>query len=423
MGETCIKARNIKTSNNGKFLLVSAFNENLAAYEVSTGKKLGEYSTKYSGERRMCISDSGKLFADAAYNRYGVSLHDVESGKILWTNKQIKKIGPICFSSDDKNLMVVSTDWEMYTLSLEDGSIIESEPGVDDFYPGTDIDIRRTGSGKLKWNGLRIDPKKKILRLCSGKDKVFCSVFGRGLLCYSKEGDLLWTPENEPEGQYIHLAYCSSYEYVLCFGYKTDEERTKPYHFLDVYSAESGALVYTSGIGSVAHAYSDPERIIIDVTGKVFEVGKDSCVRSDRLFDIYSAFHKEQKNTMPRFEKFASNGKTKSTITEVCGVTLPDDYLDFMKKYNGGEGFIGGKYLELEPLENLEIYNNNLMLADDLENIFIFGSDLCYKHFGYDGKKKQYFFIDDDESLSVEEAVKYAGKAFEEFLSAFAALE
>lgn len=287
-----MKGRDIQTSNNGEFLLVAEFEKNIAAYEVSTRKKLGEYSTHYTLGKRMCISNSGKLFAAAAFSRFGVSLYDVTSGDVLWTNKGIKKIGSICFSSDDSHLIVVSTDWEMYTLSLEDGSVIEKEAGVDDFYPGKDIEVRRTGSGKLKWNSLRVDPEKRILCLCSGKDKVFGSVFRGGLLCYSSEGKLLWSEENKPEEHYIHLAYCSEYDYVLCFGLKIGEKRKKPYLFLDVYAAETGALVYTSEIGTIAHTYSDSERIIIDVTGKVFEVGKDSCVASSRRFSVSSAFRK-----------------------------------------------------------------------------------------------------------------------------------
>ena len=287
-----MKGRDIQTSNNGEFLLVAEFEKNIAAFEVSTRKKLGEYSTNYSLGKRMCISNSGKLFAAAAFSRFGVSLYDVASGKVLWTNKGIKKIGSIFFSPDDSHLIVVSTEWEMYTLSLEDGSVMETEPGIDDYYPGKDIEVCRTGSGKLKWNGLRIDPEKRILRLCSGKDKVFGSVFRGGLLCYSSDGKLLWSKENKPEEHYIHLAYCSEYDYVLCFGLKIGEKRKKPFLFLDVYSAETGALMYTSEIGSIAHAYSDSERIIIDATGKVFEVGKESCVLGGKRFSVSSAFRK-----------------------------------------------------------------------------------------------------------------------------------
>lgn len=56
-----MKGRNIQISNNGEYLLVAEFEDNIAAFEVSSGKKLGEYSTKYSGGRLMYISNSGSL--------------------------------------------------------------------------------------------------------------------------------------------------------------------------------------------------------------------------------------------------------------------------------------------------------------------------------------------------------------------------
>ena len=61
-----------------------------------------------------------------------------------------------------------------------------------------------------------------------------------------------------------------------------------------MYSAENGVLVYSSDIGAEAHAYSDAERIIIGVSGKVFEVGKDSCVPSSRRFKVSSAFNSKK---------------------------------------------------------------------------------------------------------------------------------
>ena len=92
-----MKGRDIQTSNNGEFLLVAEFEKNIAAFEISTRKKLGEYSTNYSLGKRMCISNSGKLFAAAAFSRFGVSLYDVASGKVLWTNKGIKRSDPYSF--------------------------------------------------------------------------------------------------------------------------------------------------------------------------------------------------------------------------------------------------------------------------------------------------------------------------------------
>ena len=62
-------------------------------------------------------------------------------------------------------------------------------------------------------------------------------------------------------------------------------------------------------------------------------------------------------------------------MEEVSGVLLPEDYLAFMKKHNGGEGDIGGTYLVLFPLEELQTVNDNYATAEVLEGCVIIGGD------------------------------------------------
>ena len=62
------------------------------------------------------------------------------------------------------------------------------------------------------------------------------------------------------------------------------------------------------------------------------------------------------------FKEFEFNKKPKKMIVEVSGLALPEDYLDFMRKHNGGEGPIGknnyGRFYRLEELEEInEKYN------------------------------------------------------------------
>ena len=56
--------RHMKASNNGRYLLAAEYEKKISAFDSVTGAKLGEYDTKYGpGDDRLCISDSGKLFA------------------------------------------------------------------------------------------------------------------------------------------------------------------------------------------------------------------------------------------------------------------------------------------------------------------------------------------------------------------------
>ena len=58
------------------------------------------------------------------------------------------------------------------------------------------------------------------------------------------------------------------------------------------------------------------------------------------------------------FKEFIFNEKPKMIINEVFKNKLPDDYLNFMKQHNGGEGSIGkNNYGRLFKLEELETIN------------------------------------------------------------------
>ena len=41
------------------------------------------------------------------------------------------------------------------------------------------------------------------------------------------------------------------------------------------------------------------------------------------------------------FKDFEFNEKPEELISEVNGMALPDDYLAFIREYNGGEGHLG----------------------------------------------------------------------------------
>lgn len=114
------------------------------------------------------------------------------------------------------------------------------------------------------------------------------------------------------------------------------------------------------------------------------------------------------------FAEFEFNEASEYTIQEVNGVPIPQDYLEFMSRHNGGEGNVGeNSYMQLVKLEELEKFNRDYQISEYLSGIFIFGTDLGGMLFGYDSKKGLYCSID---SCSLgEEDIIYAGRTFEEF--------
>ena len=83
------------------------------------------------------------------------------------------------------------------------------------------------------------------------------------------------------------------------------------------------------------------------------------------------------------------NGKS---VTKINGVSLPQNYLDFMTEHNGGEGDIGGSWLVLYPIEDLQEINNDYDIPEFLPNHIIIGTNGGEEFFGINSDGK-YFIV------------------------------
>ena len=165
--------RHMKASNNGRYLLAAEYEKKVAAFDSVTGAKLGEYDTKYGpGGDRLCISDSGKLFAAAAYSRSGITLYEVESGKALWNTKEVKKIQRLHFSADDKVLYAINAENKRFTLSLADGSVTSKENGYENLYPDSELEVS-SAREYLFVGGKSKKYLRSLLSVCSGGGRVY----------------------------------------------------------------------------------------------------------------------------------------------------------------------------------------------------------------------------------------------------------
>lgn len=274
-----MKIYEMVSSNNGSFFLAAEFEKKVAAYESMTGRKLGEYSTHFqSGGKRICIADSGKYFAAASYGRWGISLYDTETGAALWTTKEVKQVQRISFSADETALFAVNNDNKLYALSLTDGSIISVENNVMKIYDDRSLAVRLTGSEcTMVWNGGTAKlTDKKVLSICSGNGRIFCSTIRGGIRCFSDSGSVLWIAENKPDEHYVTLCYCPSFDYIIGLGYKFGSARTEPFFFFDVYSASNGDIVYSIEPNETAqHTFIDNGERIVSGTGNVYILKKD----------------------------------------------------------------------------------------------------------------------------------------------------
>ena len=73
-------------------------------------------------------------------------------------------------------------------------------------------------------------------------------------------------------------------------------------------------------------------------------------------------------------------------IEKINDVVLPNDYIELMKKHNGGEGDIGETWLILYPLEELQEINDDYEIEEILPGHIIIGSNGGGELYGIDNK-------------------------------------
>ncbi len=66
------------------------------------------------------------------------------------------------------------------------------------------------------------------------------------------------------------------------------------------------------------------------------------------------------------------------------GFRLPGDYVQFLRKTNGGEGFVGNAYLILWRIEELLEMNRDYQVAEFAPGLFLFGSNGGGEAFAFD---------------------------------------
>ncbi|MBA1143192.1 SMI1/KNR4 family protein [Mesorhizobium neociceri] len=66
------------------------------------------------------------------------------------------------------------------------------------------------------------------------------------------------------------------------------------------------------------------------------------------------------------------------------GVTLPKDYTNFLRKHNGGEGFIGDSYIILFKAEELVEFNREYEVEKYAPGILLFASNGGGEAYGFD---------------------------------------
>lgn len=80
------------------------------------------------------------------------------------------------------------------------------------------------------------------------------------------------------------------------------------------------------------------------------------------------------------------------TINQINDVILPVQYINFMKKHNGGEGNIGETWLILFPLKDLQEINDDYCIEEFLPGHIVIGTNGNGELYGID-RNGDYFNV------------------------------
>ena len=114
------------------------------------------------------------------------------------------------------------------------------------------------------------------------------------------------------------------------------------------------------------------------------------------------------------FKEFEFNEKPEKIIEEVNSLKLPEEYIEFMKKHNGGEGPIGnnnyGRFYKMEELEDI---NNEYEVQKNWPGYVAIGG-IDSNLWAYNPEKRIYCQID---LYGIDEDAYYTiSSSFEDFL-------
>jgi cell wall assembly regulator SMI1 len=105
------------------------------------------------------------------------------------------------------------------------------------------------------------------------------------------------------------------------------------------------------------------------------------------------------------------------TVMQALNLELPEDYRQFLRASNGGEGFLGPNYVMLWKAEQLDALNMGYNVACSAPGLLLFGSDGGGEAYAFDTRTTPWAVVQvpfvgmDDPDVAIS-----LGRNFTEFL-------
>lgn len=102
---------------------------------------------------------------------------------------------------------------------------------------------------------------------------------------------------------------------------------------------------------------------------------------------------------------------------QATGLVLPDDCVEFLRMFDGGEGFVGSQYLVLWGINELQQFNADYEVERYLPGYLLIGSDGGGEAYGFKLNSNSWKVVRVPFIGMERESVKELGSSFSEFLT------
>ncbi len=275
----------IRSSKNQKYLIAcdtlsSRDFGNYTVYDAVTKSKTGSFIAQVgSMEVSFDITNDGRFAACSAYYKEGVSLIEVATGEVLWSQKGISYISALYFDKNDEKIIVQGRNRNVYVLNVQDGHIEEYITAEELFLNKYGEDIRLIDDNTALIGGKKITgPSFAYIQAFGTPNSVVLVPAGNehGLQCYDCSGNLKWKTD-----VYIKRLVYREEDKTIC-GYYNVYNANK----IVVLDAENGQVISQKDVNDLMCAFIDDGNTIVCNTGKMYSVSKTAIEEKEEVFEF-----------------------------------------------------------------------------------------------------------------------------------------
>lgn len=273
--KTYEKIRTISTTHSGDRFAVAEFEKRVQVWDLTSGL-LRVLDTDFDfGGNRVSISPSGKYMTVGSYDKNSITTYSVDSGKILWTRKDLKKCGTVKhFGLDTEWVFVTLERQATHILSSETGETIQKVTGAQGLWglgSQTHTVIEKHDRLNLvdkDFKTLKTSSKRTFAVLDSSysTDKLFVS-YSSGPLESIDLMNFESTWAIKPVGHFLDVGFISLTDKVAGIRWEYEKGSNK---FLSVLNHSTGNVENEFDLGDIVeHSFLKQGKYLLTSTGKL----------------------------------------------------------------------------------------------------------------------------------------------------------